>query len=375
MSKYTTQVRYICENYAGLNESSDYNGVNAVIKKAIPKVFDFDYPIYDLNYKSVLETKILKHYYTREIGLETVALWKLKLDTKLNEIMPYYNELYKSTLLEFNPLYDIDLMTNYTLIKDQSGGETQNISDNNTRNLTHEENKSNLAEENLSGTEIHTGDKTAKENNKFSENSETSGGSDLSRSEETEGTISGETVRNEDGLTESETDVNNEITKSDFPQGSIQDLRSGNYLTSGEIQKNKTESSSKNENKLDESVNSESKAETITNETLNNQSEVNSSGNTEKDLTEEENRNVTNNSKSTITGNELSNLSSNEQINKSVLATSNRNLNTIDDYIHSVRGKTGGKSYASAVMEFRQSFLNIDMMIIKDLSELFMNIW
>lgn len=27
---------------------------------------------------------------------------------KLNTIMPYYNQLYKSALLEFNPLYDAD---------------------------------------------------------------------------------------------------------------------------------------------------------------------------------------------------------------------------------------------------------------------------
>lgn len=105
MSKYTTQVRFICEQASGLDESVGYNDVNAIINKAIPKVFNFDFPIFDENYRFVLERKILKHFYTREIGLETVGLWKLKLDTKLNEIMPYYNKLYESELLKFNPLY------------------------------------------------------------------------------------------------------------------------------------------------------------------------------------------------------------------------------------------------------------------------------
>lgn len=108
MSKYTTEVRFICESESGLDESKGYNDVNAIIELARPKIFNFSYPIYDNSYKSVLETKILKHFYTREIGFETVGLWKLKLDTKLNEIMPYYNQLYKSTLLEFNPLWTDD---------------------------------------------------------------------------------------------------------------------------------------------------------------------------------------------------------------------------------------------------------------------------
>lgn len=109
MSKYTTEVRYICESNAGLTESKGYNDVENIIANSRTSIFDFNYPIYDEDYRSVLETKILKHYYTREIGLETVGLWKLKLNTKMNEIMPYYNQLYKSALLEFNPMYTTDL--------------------------------------------------------------------------------------------------------------------------------------------------------------------------------------------------------------------------------------------------------------------------
>lgn len=109
MSKYTTEVRYICETASGLEESVGLGDVNQVISKALPKIFDFDFPIFDESYRTVLETKIIKHFYTREIGVETVGLWKLRLDTKLNEIMPYYNKLYKSELIEYNPLYTHDL--------------------------------------------------------------------------------------------------------------------------------------------------------------------------------------------------------------------------------------------------------------------------
>lgn len=109
MSKYTTEVRYICEVNAGLSESVGGNDVATVIANSREKIFNFDFPIFDEAYRSVLETKILKHFYTREIGEETVGLWKLRLDTKLNEIMPYYNKLYMSELIEFNPLYTDDL--------------------------------------------------------------------------------------------------------------------------------------------------------------------------------------------------------------------------------------------------------------------------
>lgn len=111
MSKYTTELRFICEEYAGCTESQDNTKVNEVIALALPKLFNFNFPIFDENYRSTLETKIVRHFYTREIGYETVGRWKMALETKLNEIMPYYNKMYNSELLEFNPLYTHDLKT------------------------------------------------------------------------------------------------------------------------------------------------------------------------------------------------------------------------------------------------------------------------
>lgn len=105
MSKYTTEVRFILETYAGLTESEGNDSVNNIITAGLPKLFNFDFPIFDEAYREVLERKIVRHYYTREIGYETVGRWKLALENKLNEIMPYYNKLYRSELLDFNPLY------------------------------------------------------------------------------------------------------------------------------------------------------------------------------------------------------------------------------------------------------------------------------
>lgn len=126
MSSYSTQLRYICEYLAGLDESQGFNSVDNVIEKARPLIFDFDYPIFDERYKAVLETKILRQYYVREIGFETYGLFKLRLQAKMDEIMPMYNKLYKSELLKFNPFYDVDLTTTHEL-KNVGGSEIDRV--------------------------------------------------------------------------------------------------------------------------------------------------------------------------------------------------------------------------------------------------------
>lgn len=110
MSIYTTEVRYICETMAGYDVSQGFSKIDEILDKAVPKVFDFEWPIFDEEYRVPLEKKILRYFYTREIGCETYGLWKLMLQNKLCEIMPYYNQLYKSELLMagVNPLIDVD---------------------------------------------------------------------------------------------------------------------------------------------------------------------------------------------------------------------------------------------------------------------------
>lgn len=134
MSKYTTQVRFICEQLSGYIQSVDYSNVDLVLRAAEPKIFDFDYPIFDENYRRVLNTKILKHYYINEIGLETYALWKLRLNTKMNEIMPYFNQLYMSELYTFNPLYDTDITRQHKV--DRSQDSTTKTTDTSTTEQT-----------------------------------------------------------------------------------------------------------------------------------------------------------------------------------------------------------------------------------------------
>lgn len=107
MSKYSTQVRFICERCANLTVSSGFNDIEDILNKSWNKIFS-DFPIFDEQYRAELCKKILRHYYTREICSETVGRWKLFLSDKMKNIMPYYNQLYESELLKIQPLVSVD---------------------------------------------------------------------------------------------------------------------------------------------------------------------------------------------------------------------------------------------------------------------------
>ena len=151
MANFTTQIRNICQNLSGYEDHGEIL-IQGVLTKLTPdfcitlsmqKIFDFAFPIFDATfagsnegiyswnfptldqtgYKNILERKILRHYYMREIGFETVAQFKLHLNTKMNEIMPYYNQLY----LAQEKLYDeaIDYLTDVDYTDTLDIGEKQ----------------------------------------------------------------------------------------------------------------------------------------------------------------------------------------------------------------------------------------------------------
>lgn len=98
------------------------------IKTLIDNNFNFqmtNYPIFDENYRETLNNNILHHYYENEIGFETASLFRFYLNQKLNEIMPYYNELYKAQ----KNLIDNNLLLNNVNI-------TESLSEHNTKQDT-----------------------------------------------------------------------------------------------------------------------------------------------------------------------------------------------------------------------------------------------
>lgn len=251
MSNYTTEVRFIVESSAGLVDSTGFNKVEDIIGMAVDKIFNFDFPIFDEAYRRPLCIKILRHYYTREICAETVGLWKLWLCNKLNEIMPYYNQLYKSELLTFNPLYDVD----YTRKYEKKGDENRD-----TNSTTEQKNSGSFSSES---------------------NSTNSG---VSRN-----------------------------MFSDTPQGALDNVENETYLT------NATK--------------------------------------------------VTQNDNGSVRGSGSSNGSNDVKFNEG------NKINSTEDYLEKVSGKTASRSYANMLEEYRKTFLNIDKMVIEELSSLFFGLW
>lgn len=69
------------------------------------------YPIFDEAYRTPLNAKIVDRYWNREIGMESLSMFRLAMRRKMNEIMPLYNKLYLSEQITFDPLSTVNLHT------------------------------------------------------------------------------------------------------------------------------------------------------------------------------------------------------------------------------------------------------------------------
>ena len=145
-------------------------------------LFNFDYDFYSDNVeiKKKFEQKFIDRYRFNEIGFETVARFKHYLKASLNEIAPYYKQLYESELR----CNDIDFMLNKdyteTFIKNidslSKSTETQNS---NYNDLTNESN----INDGVSDVELTKGNLTSVTGN---ENTSTSNGTGTSENTQNE---------------------------------------------------------------------------------------------------------------------------------------------------------------------------------------------
>lgn len=87
MSNYTTELRKIDE-------------------KLIDTALSF-YQIFDESYRSILNTKIKQHFWFNEIAHETIDIFLFQLKVKMNEIMPYYNQMYEAELIKRDPFVTV----------------------------------------------------------------------------------------------------------------------------------------------------------------------------------------------------------------------------------------------------------------------------
>lgn len=403
MAKYTTQVRSICESLSGLEESKGYSQINTIIAESRDQIFE-DYPIFDENYRVVLNTKILKHYYTREIGMETFGLWKHFLNTRLNEIMPYYNKLYNSELLNFNPLYDVDYTKTGTREGNETGTETHLGNDTSTNattgTVTDENSRTKVdtlsSTKNETGTEDVTDAMTGTVKDVGSEDTVNK----LTGTIGDSGTTSNTKTNNlqstsRDGGTDSDSGSN--VNKNDrweyyndTPQGSVQDLADLTYLTSARHITDDGTGSTNTKTTTYGKTNTTSNTGTVTDQGTNgNTRTYNTTDNTETDTTNTKTYNTTNtkdidttnattiSSTNNITDDEEKTKTYNTSVNGTsrTSLTKDKSIENLTEYTEHVVGKMAGKSYTQMLLDFRKTFLNIDMMIIRELGDLFMGLW
>ena len=136
MSKYTTQLRWPVEQeeakYANPASGSQYHPSTYALV-GLDK-----YPIYDETYRKPLNDKIIDHFYFQEIGFETFEQFRFMMRRTMNEIMPYYNQLYKSLSLIKDPLINHDMSFEEETSEGRTGsqGSTQNSSSKTTDTQT-----------------------------------------------------------------------------------------------------------------------------------------------------------------------------------------------------------------------------------------------
>lgn len=134
--QYTISVRWIVESYS--QETPDIT-TDQKIAIALPKIFNFDFPIYDESYRSTFEDKLIRHFYFHEINITSIGRWKFMLREKLNLIMPVYNKMYEAVEIKYDPLIDTQMHETYTrnnnLTSDSStnGNVTQKDTSNNSQ--------------------------------------------------------------------------------------------------------------------------------------------------------------------------------------------------------------------------------------------------
>ena len=307
MAKYTTLVRTVCEEKADLDESVGFNSVDTVLNSSWNKIFTTNCTFFDNNYRSVLCKKILKHYYMREIGAETVGLWMLWMNTKLEEIMPYYNKLYESEQIEFNPMHNTDLRR----VKNKVG------------------------EEESVGTHSKTGDidKTTDR--------------DIGATEANTIGVTGTSTRSDAGESSTSTREDDTIAKqhgdaySDTPQSGLHQVDELLYLT--------------NYRKIAEHE-TDAKVGTSSTETENDSSGSYSDTTTEaKRLTQTDDKT--------------------EETDYSESGRKTNTINTTEDYVESVIGNNGNQNFSKLLQDYRDVLINIDMMVIREFKDLFMQLW
>lgn len=154
----TPYVNMICEELTGMFRSQGVK-YETIIQESLPYIFDFSFPMHDEAHRQELEMKIIKHYFFRRICCNDVDEWQLRLSNRLQEIMPYFNEMYKSKDYLIDPMDDVDYER--TIGEDTSKNGVENTRS--TQNVEGEHDSTSM------GNSISSEDRTSQDVQKYSD--------------------------------------------------------------------------------------------------------------------------------------------------------------------------------------------------------------
>lgn len=300
----------------GYTETDILNmSVSEIAENSAPFIFESDIPFFDENYRIPLEKKILRHYFLREIGSETEERFAFYLNNAMYELMPYYNKLYETELLKFNPLYTVDK----TVIHSGAKKDEKDLSSDNS-SISSQANKD-FAKRNTEDKQS-----SASSNKNINSQKDESVSASTAKAENTGGFL-------------------------DTPQGALTGLQdsmdimngatttaTGGYLTNAQIGK------------------SESGSDTAT---------------VGKNFAQQDGEQA---AASFSKGSEQGESSSQQSGVVKNKGTQKDKGNSTDAYIDHVAGYEG-KNASEAIINFRNTFRNLDMELIRDLNDNFMMVY
>ena len=350
---------------------------------------DIDYPIFNENYRSEFETKFIRYFYNKEIGFETESLFKFELETWLQINMPYYNQLFESELLEYDPLTNIAMQFDQDLKQDTTLDTTKDSQEDSTSNSV---TQSSFEHDTQRDTTTDTTTNRT-QNTKTDTTTDVTGHSETNSTQDSNTTSTTDTTSNSDTHTQSDTtqDAFNRKIDSDTPDNRLHlssnegsgvieyannisetlDKSTGNTTTNT----NTTDKSNSNTNTTDKTT-----SNSVTNTSEN--SAEHSSTNTNQDSTEKTdthtNQDVTENTVSNSvtddttkqTGWDISETNAKGQIIGNIVGHDVGNK--LENLYNERYGKDGSITYQQMIQELRGTFLRIERQIFKEMSELFM---
>src|SRR5690625_2441556 len=135
MKMITSSIQDILMMYAW-EDDKDIHTTDEIVEYGRPKLFDFSYPLYDSNLKQQFELDFIRHFYTREIGSESVALFKLRLEDYLHLNYEKWQRLYQNVDETINPFTNVDIKTIRDINEEENTNRDREQEDNETDSRT-----------------------------------------------------------------------------------------------------------------------------------------------------------------------------------------------------------------------------------------------